>query len=111
MDHTKNISNDDKLFALAIYVSSFFTVFVGPLIIWLIKRDSEFVHYHGKEYFNFLISYTIYLVISGILTLIFIGFILCAIVSLLMFIFTVIACVKAYEGKEYRIPMVIRFIR
>ncbi|GKU80855.1 DUF4870 domain-containing protein [Niallia sp. NCCP-28] len=105
------IKNEDKLFALAIYASSFFTIFLGPLIIWLIKRDSEFVNYHGKEYFNFLISYTIYFVISGILTLIFIGFILGAIVSLLMFIFTIIACIKAYEGKEYRIPMVIRIIR
>ena len=110
MEYQKNVSNEDKLFALAIYISSFFTTFIGPLIIWLIKKDSEFVDYHGKAYFNFLISYTIYLVISGILTLIFIGFILCAIFSLLMLIFTIIACVKAYEGKEYRIPLVIRFI-
>ena len=32
-----------------------FTVFIGPLIIWFIKKDdSAFIDYHGREYFNFL---------------------------------------------------------
>ena len=54
----------DKLWAMAIYLSSFFFVLIGPLVIWLIKKnDSDFIDYHGKEYFNFLISYTIYFLI------------------------------------------------
>lgn len=105
-------SKDERLLATLIYVSSFFTVFIGPLIIWLLKKDeSSFVDYHGKEYFNFLISYFIYSLISGILIIILIGGILLGIIGILVFIFTILAAVKAYEGERYQIPLVIRFLR
>lgn len=105
-------SKDERLLATLIYVSSFFTVFIGPLIIWLLKKDeSSFVDYHGKEYFNFLISYFIYSVIGWILLIILIGGILLGIIGILVFIFTILAAVKAYEGERYQIPLVIRFLR
>ena len=51
-------NSDARLMATLIYVLSFFTTFLAPLIIWLIKReDSAFVDRAGKNYFNFLISY------------------------------------------------------
>lgn len=104
-------SNNDRLFAAAIYIISFFTVFLGPLVIWIIKRDSPYVNYHGKEYFNFFITYIIYSTISLILMLVLIGFITIWIVGLLYFVFTIIAAIKAFEGSTYRIPFIIRFIR
>ncbi|MGV3464418.1 MAG: DUF4870 domain-containing protein [Heyndrickxia sp.] len=105
-------TSDERLLATLIYISSFFTVFIGPLIIWLLKKDeSSFVDYHGKEYFNFLISYFIYSLISGILVIILIGGILLGIIAILVFIFTILAAVKAYEGERYQIPLVIRFLR
>ena len=104
-------SKDESLLAMFIYVSSFFTVFIGPLIIWLIKRDeSLFVDYYGKEYFNFLISYTVYSIVSAILMIVFIGFITIWVVGILAFIFTIIAAVKAYNGEMYQIPLVFRLI-
>lgn len=105
-------SHDERLLAAAIYVSSFFTTILGPLIIWLLKKnESSFIDYHGKEYFNFIISYLIYSLISGILVIIFIGIIALWIVGVLAFIFTIVAAIKAYEGKEYAIPLVFRIIR
>jgi len=105
-------SQDERLLAMLIYVSSFFTVFIGPLIIWLIKKeDSPFVDYHGKEYFNFLISYTIYSIVSMILMIVLIGFLTIWIVGALVFIFTIVAAIKAYNGDAYRIPLVFRLIR
>ena len=105
-------TNEERTLAAVIYVISFFTAFIGPLIIWLLKKnDSEFIDYHGKEYLNFLISYTIYSVVSMVLMLLFIGFILIWIVGGLAFVFTIVAAVKAYEGKEYQIPFVFRLIR
>jgi uncharacterized protein len=105
-------TNEERTLAAVIYGISFFTAFIGPVIIWLLKRnDSEFIDYHGKEYLNFLISYFVYSMISTILMLIFIGFILIWVVGLLAFIFTIVAGIKAYEGKEYRIPLVFRLIR
>lgn len=39
---------DARLMATLIYVLSFFTSLIAPLIIWLIKRDeSPFVKYYG----------------------------------------------------------------
>ncbi len=61
-------SRDERVLATLLYVSSFFTVFIGPLIIWMLKKEeSSFIDYHGKEYFNFLISYSIYSFASIIL--------------------------------------------
>lgn len=106
------LSNDEKMFAALIYILSLFFPVVGPLVIWLIKKDeSAFVNYHGKEYFNFLISYAIYTVISLILTIIIIGIIGLWVVGIAGFVFTIIAAVKAYEGKEYHFPMIFRLIK
>lgn len=105
-------TNDERTLAAIIYVISFFTVFIGPLIIWLMKKDeSSFIDFHGKEYFNFFISYTIYSIASGLLVLLLIGFVLLPIVGLYVFVFTIVAAVKAYSGEEYQIPLVIRFFR
>jgi len=106
-----NTTSDERLFAALIYVLSFFTVFLGPLVIWIIKKDqSSFVDYHGREYFNFLISYTIYGLVAGLLTFVLIGFLLLPIVGIAAFIFTIIAAIKAFEGKEYRFPFIFRIL-
>ncbi|MFE8702028.1 DUF4870 domain-containing protein [Cytobacillus sp. FJAT-54145] len=105
-------TNEDRMLAAAIYVISFFTAFIGPIIIWILKKDqSSYIDYHGREYLNFLISYTIYSVISVVLMLVLVGFLLIWVVGILGFIFTIIAAVKAYEGKEYRIPLTFRLIK
>jgi uncharacterized protein len=105
-------SKDERVMATLIYVLSFFTVFIGPLIIWLIKKDdSSFVDYHGKEYFNFLISYFVYSLISGVLVIILIGGVLLGLIGILAFIFTIMAAVKAYQGEHYRIPLVFRILK
>ncbi|MFD2045410.1 DUF4870 domain-containing protein [Ornithinibacillus salinisoli] len=105
-------TNDERLFAMLIYLVSIFFPVLGPLIIWLLKRDeSEFVDYHGKEYFNFLISFTIYTFVSGILVLVLIGFVLLIVLAILAFILTIIALIKAYQGERYRIPLAIKFIK
>ncbi|OIU71357.1 DUF4870 domain-containing protein [Rossellomorea aquimaris] len=105
-------SKDERLLAALIYVISFFTVFIGPIILWLWKRDdSEFIDYHGKEYLNFLISYTIYGIVSSILVIVLIGLVLAPIVGILALIFTILAAIKAYQGETYRIPTVIHFIK
>ncbi|MBM4761991.1 DUF4870 domain-containing protein [Bacillus sp. B15-48] len=104
-------SNEERLLATAIYAISFFTAFIGPLVIWLVKKDeSSYIDYHGREYFNFFISYFVYSVVSGILVVILIGFLLLPIVGLLGVVFTIIGAIKAYEGEEYRIPFIFRIL-
>lgn len=89
-----------------------FHYILAPLVIWLIKReDSAFVDRAGKNYFNFLISYVIWLTVSTILMFILIGFILFPIFAILNFIFTIVAAVKAYNGEDYLPPLSIRFFK
>lgn len=105
-------TDDERMMAMLIYLVSLFTTIIGPLIIWLIKREeSDFVDYHGKEYMNFFISFAIYSFVSTLLMIILIGFVLIFIVGIVYFIFTIIALIKAYSGERYRIPLVIRFIK
>jgi uncharacterized Tic20 family protein len=58
-----------------------------------------------------MISYFVYTVISGILTLILIGFIGLWLSGILIVVFTIVAAIKAYEGTEYRIPWIFRLIK
>lgn len=112
IDYHEEPSSDDRVIAMLIYVTSFFTAIIGPLIIWLVKKDySPFVNKHGKEYFNFVISYAIYSVIGFITIALLIGFVILPLVGLLGFIFTIVGAVKAFNGEVYRIPLSIPFIK
>jgi uncharacterized Tic20 family protein len=85
---------------------------LGPLIMWLLKReDHPFIDEQGKESLNFQITMFIALLISGLLTLIFVGFVLLFIVGIVMTIFPIIGAIKANEGVHYRYPITIRFIK
>ncbi len=85
---------------------------IAPLIIWQIKKDDmPFASDQGKECLNFQISMSIYLIISGILSLILIGFAFLLILYVMNIILTIIAAIKANEGVHYRYPMTMRFIK
>ncbi|WP_409306024.1 DUF4870 domain-containing protein [Peribacillus sp. SCS-155] len=104
-------TNEERILAALIYGISFFTAFIGPIVIWLLKKDdSKFVDSHGREYLNFLISYTVYGIITAVLCVVLIGFLIVPVLALAMFIFTIIAAIRAYEGKTYRIPFVFRIL-
>jgi len=105
-------SDEDRLFAIALYLLNFFTAIIGPLIIWLFKRDtSAFIDYHGKEYFNLIITFFIYEIAAAILMIIGIGFILVPIVSIALLIFIIVGAIKAGQGEYYKFPLIIRFIK
>jgi len=106
------VKSDERLLAAGMFVLSLFFPIIAPLIIWLLKKEeSTFINDHGKEYFNFFISYFIYSVVAGILTVIIIGIFLLWALGIAALIFSIIAAVKAYEGKEYRFPWIFRLIK
>ncbi|MFP7300556.1 MULTISPECIES: DUF4870 domain-containing protein [Bacillaceae] len=106
------VKSEERMLAAILYVVSLFFPIIGPLVIWLLKKDeSSFINYHGREYFNFFISYTVYSVISGILVFLIVGIFLLWILGIMALVFTIIAAVKAYEGNEYRFPLVFRVIK
>jgi len=85
---------------------------LGPLIVWLWKRDeSPEIDAHGKEALNFQISMLIYNVIAAIFCLVLIGFLFLAVLWVLNAVFVIIASIQASDGKFYRYPMTIRFLQ
>jgi uncharacterized Tic20 family protein len=88
---------------------------VGPLVVWLIKKDEfPFVDEQGKEAVNFQITLLIYLI--ACVPLIFacgIGVFLMIILGIVDIVFLIIAAIKANDGYHYRYPypLIIRFIK
>ena len=84
---------------------------VGPLIIWLAKRqDSAEIDAHGKESLNFQLSMLIYDVVAGILCVILIGIPILILLWVANTVLVIVASLKASEGKLYRYPFTIRFL-
>lgn len=106
------VSNDAKTMAMLCHLLAIFTGFLGPLIIWLIKKDdSPFVDDQGKEALNFQISVLIAMIVSGLLTFICIGFVMMLAVVVANLVFCIMGAIKASKGEAYHYPVSIRFIK
>ena len=99
------------LSAFAAFVLPFVGGVVGPLIIWLIKKDEmPEVDAHGKESLNFQISILIYEIVFGLLSIVLIGLPFLIATWAFWFIAVIIASVRANSGEFFRYPLTIRFI-
>jgi uncharacterized Tic20 family protein len=106
------VSKDARNMAMLCHLLAIFTGFLGPLIIWLIKKeDAPFVDRQGKEALNFQLTVLIGMIVSGLLTFLCIGFILLPVVWIADLVFCIIAAVKSSRGEDYRYPVSIRFIK
>lgn len=99
------------LSALAMFILPSVGNILGPLILWLIKKDQyPFVDSQGKESLNFQISITIYAIACGLLSLLLIGIPLLIAVMVFWLVEVIMASVSANEGKPWTYPVTIRFI-
>jgi uncharacterized Tic20 family protein len=100
------------LSALAGLVLPFAGQVIGPLIVWVVKKDTmPFVDDQGKEALNFQLTMTIALFLSAVLIIAVIGLVLLPIIALVDVILAVLGAIKANEGVPYRYPFNIRFIK
>ena len=114
--------DDTRTWALAAHLSALLSLFigfpfVGPLVVYLAKRD-PFVRRHAAEALNFNLSVFLYLVVGGMATLVLIFFVvglfllpLFLVGFILWLVFICLAAAKAGDGQEYRYPLTIRFVR
>ena len=108
----QEVSQNAKNMALLCHLLGFFTCFIGPLIVWLIKKDDDpYIDQQGKEALNFQITVTIASIAGGILSVVCIGLLLLAAVGILDIIFVIMACVASSKGQAYRYPVSIRLIK
>lgn len=72
---------------------------LGPLILWLVKKDSEpAVDAAGKQVLNFNISWTIW------------SFVTCGVGFFVWLVLAVIASIKAANNEPYEHPLTLKII-
>jgi len=107
---TELTSNDREMGMLAHLLS--FVGIVGPLVIWLIKKDeSTFVDHHGKESLNFQITLIIGMLVGAVTSFFIVGVFLIFGLMIYFFVCTILAAMAAYRGEMYKYPFCIRFIK
>ena len=87
---------------------------IGPLVLWLIKKEEfPFVDEQGKEALNFQITMLIYGVVAGLLCFVCIGLLLAPALAIADLVLLIIAAIKANDGYHYRYPkyFIIRLIK
>jgi len=108
---TGPVTQDEKMIAMIAHLVTFLSSFIGPLVIWLMKKDdSPFVADHAREVLNFQITLLIYGAICAVLVFLFIGILLLPLLGLFAMIVTIIGAVKASSGEMYRYPLTLRLI-
>ncbi|MCE5090902.1 DUF4870 domain-containing protein [Staphylococcus devriesei] len=108
----QNVSQNEKSMAMLMWILTFFTGFVGPLIIWIIKKDeSSYLNKQGKNYINYAISYGLYGVGALILTAVLIGYLLLFVLSIVCLVYTILAIVTVNKGEDYVVPFTIEIIK
>ena len=114
------MSKDEKMWgmfchlaALAGFIGVPFANVLGPLIVWLIKKDDmPFVNDQGRESLNFQISMAIYaLICLPLVCLGGLGIILAAAVGVFDLVMVIIASIESNKGKSYRYPLCIRLVK
>lgn len=105
---------DEKTMSMLAHILGGVTCIVGPLLIWLLKKDeSPFVNDQGKEALNFQITVLIGYVVCAIIAAATLGCVsgmLSMAVGVVSLIFAILAGLEANKGKPYRYPFALRLI-
>ena len=85
---------------------------VLPIILWQTQKDKiPALDAHGKMVTNWMISATIYGIVSFVLMFVLVGFLTGAAVWLMSIIFPIIGAVKANNGEFWEYPLTIKFLK
>lgn len=109
------VSSDSRNLAMLAHLSAFVAFIgvpslVGPLVVWLLKKDDPFVEANARDALNFNISFLIYGVVAAISLIVLVGLVALPAVLLTWFILVIVAAVKAANGEGYRYPFTIQFV-
>ena len=101
------ISQEDRTMAMLAYILGIFTGFIGPLVLWLIKKDqSKFVAFHALQALLLHAVVVVGYILSSFLVIVLIGFLTYPVFFLLGLIFSILAGMAANKGQWYDIPVI-----
>jgi uncharacterized protein len=111
-------SDEERTMAMLCHLLGIFTGFIGPLVIWLVRKNqSAFIDHHGRESLNFQI--TLLLVTLGlfgmtiVLMFFLVGLLLLPVLfvlPLIALVFEILAAIAAQRGDWHRYPFNIRLV-
>ncbi len=82
-----------------------------PIVLWQTNKEKmPALDRHGKMVVNWMISMTIYGVVSFVLVFFIIGFFLLLALALLGIILPIVGAVKANNGEYWEYPLTIKFL-
>ncbi len=112
---------DDRNLALIAHLSGAAGIFaggligfLGPLIIYLLKKDSSvFVAEQAKEALNFQITLLLLGLACGVLAILSCGMLipLLFVPAILQVVFAIVAGLSVRDGRRYRYPFAIRLLQ
>ncbi len=119
------LSNDERTWALLGHLSAFSAFFtagfgcvLGPLVVWLVKRDSlPFAADQAREALNFNLTALIVWIALWIITIgtfgigIFLTLPLGLALLCVWIVLTIVAAINANNGQTYRYPLTLRLIK
>jgi uncharacterized Tic20 family protein len=119
------LSSEERNWALAGHLSAFsgfvtsgVGCILGPLVVWLIKRDTlPFAAEQAKEALNFNITVAIAALALWIFTFgtFFLGLVLTVPLGIALcvawFVLTIVAAIRAQEGVVFRYPFTLRLVK
>jgi len=99
------VSSDDRTMAMVAHILGIFTAFVGPLIIYFIKKDqSKFVANQAMQATIFQAAISIGYVIGTVLSVIGIGLLLNMALWVVSIVFAIVGGMAANKGQLYSYP-------
>jgi len=85
---------------------------VVPIVLWQMQKEKmPGLDAHGKMVTNWMISVTIYAIVSVILMFVLIGFLTILAVALMGIAFPIVGGLKANNGELWQYPLTIKFLK
>jgi uncharacterized protein len=105
-------TKDESNMGLLMFILAIFTGFLGPLILWLVKKnESKYIDAQGKEILNFQITLIIALLVNIPLWFIVIGIIIHFALIIANVVLMILGAIKASKGSFYRFPFALRLLK
>jgi len=104
--------SDTQTFAALVHLSGIFTLFFGPLVVYLARPSRDDVlALAAKEALNFQLTLALAWVVTFISLLLLIGFLLVPFLALVSVAVPVWAAVATSRGECFRYPLIVRWLR
>ncbi len=105
------VSQDAKNLALLMWLGTIFFGFIPSLVLFLIKKDDEYLLDQSREALNWSITAILGVVAGAILTVILIGILVIWAVALCNLIFCIMGVINVSSGQKFRVPFAVRLIK